>query len=56
MNAMTAVTIIYIALKLYGVLDWSWYWIFSPIWLYLSYCLVVTVIAVIVGAIWGLLI
>lgn len=26
-------TIVFIVLKLVGVIDWSWWWILSPIWI-----------------------
>lgn len=28
-----ALTLIFITLKLCGVIDWSWLWILSPIWI-----------------------
>jgi len=28
-----ALTILFIALKLTGVIDWSWLWVFSPLWI-----------------------
>jgi hypothetical protein len=27
-----ALTILFIALKLLGQIDWSWWWVLSPIW------------------------
>lgn len=26
-------TLLFIALKLTGLIDWSWWWVFSPIWI-----------------------
>lgn len=26
-------TLLFIALKLTGVIDWSWWWVLSPIWI-----------------------
>ena len=37
-------TIVFITLKLLGVIDWSWWWVISPIWI-----TVVIVISIIVG-------
>ena len=34
-------TIVFITLKLIGKIDWSWWWVFCPIW--------IPVIAVLVG-------
>ena len=26
-------TLIFVAAKLFGAIDWSWWWVFSPIWI-----------------------
>ncbi len=42
-------TILFIALKLLGVIEWSWVWVLSPIWitaLLIVLCVVVTIILV----------
>ena len=28
-----ALTILFVALKLCGVIDWSWVWVLAPIWI-----------------------
>lgn len=33
-------TIIFVLCKLFGVIDWSWWWVFSPIWIPLTVILV----------------
>lgn len=30
---VTILTLIFLVLKLTGNIDWSWWWIFSPIWI-----------------------
>jgi hypothetical protein len=42
-----ALTLIFIILKLVHVIDWSWWWVISPIWL----SLVLVGILIIIGAI-----
>lgn len=37
-------TILFIGLKLAGFIDWSWWWVFSPVWIEL--CIVVLVVIV----------
>lgn len=32
-NIIIAMTIIFIALRLTHMINWSWIWVFSPIWL-----------------------
>lgn len=43
-------TIVFIALKLTGNIDWSWWWVLSPIWISLS--LVLIIIIMILISIW----
>ena len=43
-----ALTILFIALKLCGVIDWSWLWVLSPIWITLSLIAVIAVIIVLI--------
>lgn len=41
-------TIVFITLKLTGVIAWSWLWVLSPIWI--SFLLLVAFLAVCAGA------
>ena len=47
-------TIIFLVLKLNGVINWDWIWVFSPIWIsiivYAAYYLIALIIAIIAGA------
>ena len=45
-------TICFIVLKVLDLIDWSWLWVFSPVWIALSLVLLVAIFAllVIVGA------
>lgn len=38
-------TILFIALKLTNYIDWSWWWVLSPIWISFSVVLAILVIA-----------
>lgn len=40
-----ALTILFVALKLTHVIDWSWVWVLSPIWI--SVCAVLGVLAIV---------
>lgn len=40
-------TIVFIVLKLCKVIEWSWLWVLSPIWLYVIYIFVFAVVIVI---------
>ena len=46
----SVLTLIFIVLKLVGVINWSWWWVLSPIWISLIFALVILIIvAVIIG-------
>lgn len=36
MSWFILITVIFITLKLFGVISWSWWWVFSPIWVALA--------------------
>lgn len=39
--------IVFIVLKLVGLIDWSWIWVLSPIWIPIAIVLIILLIAVI---------
>ena len=39
-------TILFIGLKLCHVIDWSWWWVLSPLWISLARVIVVVLIVV----------
>lgn len=41
MSFSSVLTLIFIVLKLCGVINWSWVWVLSPIWISLIIALVV---------------
>jgi len=38
-------TILFIALKLTGVITWSWWWVLAPIWLGFALVVIILIIA-----------
>lgn len=36
-------TLLFVALKLLGVIDWSWIWILSPIWISTILCILIII-------------
>lgn len=32
-GGMTVLTIVFVLLKVYDKIDWSWWWVFSPLWI-----------------------
>lgn len=44
---LDALTILFIALKLCGVISWSWVWVLSPLWITAVLIIVIFMIAVI---------
>lgn len=51
-DTMKILTIIFIVLKVLGLIQWSWLWVFSPIWimcgLAFAYLVVLGIIAIII--------
>lgn len=43
--------LIFITLKLTGVIDWSWWWILSPLWFPPTFVIAVIVVCLIITAI-----
>lgn len=41
-------TIVFIVLKLCGVISWSWLWVLSPLWISFSLVVIIVVIVVLV--------
>ena len=41
-------TIVFIVLKLCGVISWSWWWVLSPLWISVTVAIVLLVIAAII--------
>ena len=40
----TILTIIFVVLKLIGIISWSWLWVFSPLWISIIIGLIVLLI------------
>ena len=40
----SALQILFIALKLIGVIKWSWFWVLSPIWLNIIIVIILLVV------------
>ena len=45
----TVVGVVFIILKLCGLINWSWVWVLSPFWMPVALILVIGIIAVIIG-------
>ena len=46
-----ALTLLFIALKLTGQIDWNWIWVLSPIWISISFLAVLAVVILLIGRI-----
>lgn len=44
----SAILLMFIILKLVGVIDWSWWWILSPIWIPIVLLLAVSILLFVV--------
>lgn len=41
-------TIVFIVLKLCGVINWSWIWVFSPMWISAALCVAIFVFIIMI--------
>lgn len=52
----TVLTIIFVVLKLVGVIDWSWVWVLAPFWISASIALVFGLVALLITVIAAIII
>lgn len=45
-------TLVFIVLKLTGVISWSWVWVLAPLWI--SFLISITIVIVMLFVVWGL--
>ena len=46
-----ALTLLFIALKLTGQIDWNWIWVLSPVWISISFLAVLAIVILLIGRI-----
>ena len=49
----TLLTIVFMVLKLTGVIAWSWLWVLSPLWIFVGLILLIFIIFFILGLIFN---
>jgi len=42
-------TVLFVALKLIGKIDWSWWWVLSPVWISIGLMIIVLVLALLIA-------
>jgi sterol desaturase/sphingolipid hydroxylase (fatty acid hydroxylase superfamily) len=50
MGLCGVLTIVFVVLKLVGVIKWSWIWVLSPLWIGLAFSIVVILIGLVIAA------
>ena len=48
-DSVELITIIFVVLKLTGVIDWSWWWVLSPILISFALLIIVFIIVLIIA-------
>ena len=43
----TILTVLFVLLKVFDKLDWSWWWVFSPLWIPFAIVLAIVIIVII---------
>lgn len=51
MSVSTLLTIVFVVLKLIGVINWSWVWVLAPLWISALLSIAIIIICVILGII-----
>lgn len=46
-NFLELLTLVFVVLKLLGKINWSWWWVLSPIWLSLGAAIIVAIILIV---------
>ncbi len=46
--ALALLTLVFVVLKITGNINWSWWWVFSPLWLPMSIGLILLLIFVLI--------
>jgi len=41
---LSLLTLIFVAGKVFGFLSWSWWWVFSPLWIIAGIIIIITII------------
>ena len=49
-SAAGVIQIVFIVLKLTGLIGWSWAWVLAPLWIALSICFVAFIAALVMAA------
>ena len=47
-NFTSLLTIVFITLKLTGYIDWSWWWVLSPVWIGLCITILIVIVIAII--------
>jgi len=50
---LSGVFLIFLTLKLCGVIDWSWWWVFAPLWMPVALVVMAYIVAVVFLRIYG---
>ena len=53
MGLCGVLTVVFIVLKLVGVIEWSWIWVLSPLWIGLAFSIVAILIGLIIAVLVG---
>lgn len=46
-NFLELLTLVFVVLKLLGKINWSWWWVLSPIWLSLGAAIIVAIVLIV---------
>lgn len=50
---VTVLTVLFIILKITDKIDWSWWWVLSPLWISISLSVVIFIVVAVIVSIFG---
>lgn len=50
---VTVLTVLFIILKITDKIDWSWWWVLSPLWISISLSVVLFIVVAVIVSIFG---
>ena len=56
MSLVGVLTVIFVVLKLVGVISWGWVWVLSPLWISLGLWVVITLFLAALALLWAVLV
>lgn len=51
LTGIELLTILFVGLKLTGYINWSWWWVLSPVWIFVGFVAACAIVAAVIDAV-----